>query len=106
MTIDYSTLSADVFTPYVGQTLRFLDPEDRSAIIDVELTVALERPEVTPRWAKRTSFSLLFEAAGDTELCNGHFLIEHPVEGPLGPFYITRTVPRDPARACFQLVMN
>ncbi len=106
MTVDLSTLSVDVFAPHVGQTFRFLAPEDRSTIVEVELTVTKERPECTPRWAKRTSFSLLFEAAGNSELWNGCYLIDHPTEGALGPFYITRTIPLNPSRACFELVMS
>jgi hypothetical protein len=106
MTVDYSTLSVDAFTPHVGQTFRFLGPEDRSAIVEVELTVAKERPEFAPRWAKRNPFSLTFEAAGNNELWNGNYLIDHPVEGPMGPFFVVRTIPRDPARACFEVVMG
>lgn len=106
MTADYSTLSAERFTPHVGQTFRFLAPEDRSPIAEVELTVVIERPEFTPRWAKRTSFALTFETPGDSGLGNGNFLIDHPTEGTMGPFFVVRSIPRDPARACFELVMN
>ncbi|WP_286192364.1 DUF6916 family protein [Roseomonas genomospecies 6] len=106
MTADYSTLSAERFTPHVGQTFRFLAPEDRSTIVEVELTVVTERPEFTPRWAKRTSFTLKFETPGNSELWNGNYLIDHPTEGPMGPFYVVRSIPRDPARACFEVVMN
>lgn len=106
MTADYSTLSAERFTPHVGRTFRFLAPEDRSPIVEVELTLVLERPEYTPRWAKRTSFALTFETLGDSELGNGNYLIDHPVEGAMGPFFVVRSIPRDPARACFELVLN
>ncbi|MBP2307285.1 hypothetical protein GBZ48_19255 [Azospirillum melinis] len=106
MTADYSTLSADQFSPHVGQTFRFLEPEGRSAIVEVELTMVGERPEFTPRWAKRTSFALKFETLGSSELWNGSYLIDHPVDGPMGPFYVVRTAPRDPARACFEVVFN
>ncbi len=106
MTADFSTLSAKQFTPHVGQTFRFLAPEDLSTIVEVELTVVTERPEYTPRWAKRTSFALKFETLGTSELWNGNYLIDHPTTGTIGPFYIVRTVPRDPARGCFELVLN
>ncbi|MFV3078025.1 DUF6916 family protein [Niveispirillum fermenti] len=106
MTADYSTLSAEQFTPHVGETFRFLTPEDEAVVTRVELTLVKERPEFTPRWAKRTSFSLMFETAGNSGLHNGSYLIDHPVTGMIGPFYIVRTVPRDPARACFELVLN
>ncbi len=106
MTADYSTLSAERFAPHVGQTFRFLAPEDRSPIAEVELTLILERPEYTPRWAKRTSFALTFEMPGESGLGSGSYLIDHPEKGAMGPFFIVRSVPRDPARACFELVLN
>ncbi|MDQ2105976.1 DUF6916 family protein [Azospirillum isscasi] len=106
MTVEFSTLTAEQFTPHIGQTFRFLAPEDRSTIIEVELAVVKERPEFTPRWAKRTSFSLTFEAFAQNELWNGSYLIDHPTEGPLGPLFIVRTVPLNPDRPCFELVLN
>ena len=106
MTVDYSTLSAELFAPHVGQTFRFLAPEDRSTIIEVELTQVTEQPKFTPRWAKRTSFTLMFEAFGQNELWNGNFLVDHPTKGPLGPFLIVRTVPLNPERSCYELVLN
>ncbi|CAO3380530.1 DUF6916 family protein [Azospirillum argentinense] len=106
MTVDFSTLTAAQFTPHIGQTFRFLAPEDRSTIVEVELTVVKERPDFTPRWAKRTSFLLTFEAFGQKELWNGNYLIDHPTEGPLGPLLIIRTVPLNPERSCFEVVLN
>ncbi|MGA1859712.1 hypothetical protein VH569_27320 [Azospirillum sp. 11R-A] len=106
MTVDFSMLTAAQFTPHVGQTFRFLSAEDRSTIIEVELTLVKERPDFTPRWAKRTSFSLTFEAFGQSDLWNGNFLLDHPTEGALGPFFIVRTVPLNPERSCFEIVLN
>lgn len=106
MTADYSTLCADKFSSHVGRTFRFLAPEDQSMVFEAELTVVVERPEFTPRWAKRTSFAMKFEMPGDSDQWNGSYLVDHPDEGPIGPFYIVRTIPRDPVRACFELVFN
>ncbi|WP_372400700.1 hypothetical protein ABMY26_35735 (plasmid) [Azospirillum sp. HJ39] len=106
MTIDIATISDEMFAPHLGQTFRFLAPEDGSVITDVELTKLTARPECTPRWAKRTSFSALFETYGPSQLWNGNFQIDHPTMGPLGPFYIVRVIPRDPERGCFELILN
>ncbi|WP_114856725.1 DUF6916 family protein [Azospirillum brasilense] len=106
MTIDIASISHEMFAPHLGQTFRFVAPEDGSVITEVELTKLTPRPECTPRWAKRTSFSALFETYGISHLWNGYFQIDHPTTGLLGPFYIVRIIPRDPERGCFELVLN
>jgi len=106
MTADYSTLSADQFSPHIGKIFRFLAPEDQAVVFEAELTVVAERPEFTPRWAKRTSFAMKFEMPEDSTQWNGSYLVDHPVDGPMGPFYIGRTIPRNPPRACFELIFN
>ncbi|CAO3437982.1 DUF6916 family protein [Azospirillum doebereinerae] len=106
MTVDLNTLSADAFAPHLNQTFRLLAPDDQSLIAEAELTKLTEHPEFTPRWAKRTGFSALFETFGAGDLHNIQCLIDHPTLGPLGPLYLVRVIPRDLDRACLELVMN
>lgn len=106
MTVDLGTLNAGHFEPYLGQTFRFLLPEDRSVLAEVELTTLKQHSEFTPRWAKRTACSMLFEAFGQIDLANGNYLIEHPTEGLIGPLFIVRTIPLNLDRACYELILN
>ncbi|WP_029015205.1 DUF6916 family protein [Niveispirillum irakense] len=106
MSVDISTMSAAIFLPHLNENFQFLSPVDQSVVKELELTTVIEKPEFTPRRAKRTAFTLRFEALAENGLGNGTYLLNHPTEGPIGPLFVVRTIPMDPARPCFELNFN